>query len=126
MSRVIVAVVLVIIVAAGCAAGEFVVHGCNNRISEALLRASSLAEMGDVSAAEKAARDAETEFTACEGALAVFINHSLVEDLGSQISKLPSLATEETKDEFLSEAASASVMLTHIVRDNHPTLLNIL
>ncbi len=126
MSRIVTACVLVLIVVAGCVTGELVVHNCNDRISQAIDEAYQLAEQGNFDSAKTAAESAESEFIRCEGALAIFINHTLVEDLGEQIAKLPTLATEETVDEFLSESASASVMLTHIVRDNHPTILNIL
>ena len=48
-----------------------------------------------------------------------------MEDLGSQLAKLKNLATEETASEFLSEAGSAVIMLTHVVDDERPTFLNI-
>ncbi len=126
MTRIITAIALVLIVISGCVAGEIVVNRCNDKISAAIDNATALAEAGDIVKAEEAANQTEASFSECEGALAVFINHTLVEDLGEQIARLPTLATEETKAEFLSELASARVMLIHIVRDNKPTLLNIL
>ena len=126
MSRIIASVILVLIVIGSCVTGEVIVHNCNDKISSKIEVAAKLADSGDIAGAEKAARATESAFADCEGALAVFINHTLVEDLGEQIARLPTLATEETKAEFLSELASARIMLTHIVRDNRPTLLNIL
>ncbi len=126
MSRIIIAAVLVAAVAVACIASELTVHSCSNRISDAMDNAAELAEQGNLTAAQAAATKAESVFKGCEGALAVFINHSLVEQLGEQIARLPTLASAETQAEFLSELSSARVMLAHIVRDNHPTLLNIL
>ncbi len=126
MTRIITAAVLIVIVITGCTAGEIVVHSCSSNISGEIDKAKRLAEANNFAGAKNAAKAAEAAFTYCEGALAVFINHSLVEDLGEQIARLEMLATEETKAEFLSELSSARVMLVHIVRDNHPTLLNIL
>ena len=55
-----------------------------------------------------------------------FVHHDLVEELGAQIARLPALAAPDTLDEFISEAQSAAVMLTHVVKDESPCLRNVL
>lgn len=126
MSRIITACVLFLLVIAGCVCGQLTVNHCDEKISTLIDEANKAAEEGDFDTAEATVINAESTFSECEKVLALFIDHRLVEELGAQIAKLPRLATEETSDEFLSELASANVMMIHIVRDNHPTLLNIL
>ena len=126
MSRIIAACIMTVLVAVSCISGQITVNNCDNKISTLIDQACDAAKNGDFSAAEEAAEKAEEAFVECEPKLGLFINHRLVEELGMELSKLPSLANENAGEEFLAELESARVMMIHIVRDNHPTILNIL
>lgn len=126
MNRLIAAVILAVLIAGGCIWGQITVSDCDDVIGNALDQSREAAERGDFESAKKLAEKSEDVFADHEHRLSIFVDHDLVEDLGMQIAKLSTLAEEDTGAEFLSELDAADIMLLHIVRDNRPTLLNIL
>ena len=126
MSRIIAACVMAVLVVASCIAGQTTVAGCDKKISSFIDQARDAVMQEDFANAQQAAEKAEETFVNCETKLELFVNHRLVEEVGMELSKLPSLAKEDTCQEFLAELESARVMMIHIVRDNRATLLNVL
>ena len=125
MRRLIAAAVLAAVIVSVCVVGQQVIRRCGQEVGALLMESMEAAQNGDTETAAQKAALAEETFTERENKLNFFIRHDLVEDLGSQLAKLKDLATEETASEFLSEAGSAVIMLTHVVDDERPTFLNI-
>ena len=125
MKRLIAAAVLAAVIVGVCLVGQRVVRRGGQEVGPLLLAGMEAVRNGDMAAASEKAALAEKTFAEMESRLNFFLRHDLVEDLGSQLAKLPSLATEETAAEFLSEAGSALTMLTHVVTDERPTLLHV-
>lgn len=126
MKRLIAAGILIAVIAAICVTGSLVVRRTGERVGGFLTQALEAARAGDVDGAARLARQAEAAYMEAEAGINGFVHHDLVEELGAQIARLPALAAPDTLDEFISEAQSTAVMLTHVVKDESPCLRNVL
>lgn len=126
MKRLITVAVLLACIVASCVVGQTVISDCGEKVGVLLTEGVEAAQAGDIEAARQKALEAENAFMQKEQWLDVFVHRDLVENLGSQLALLSHLAEEETIAEYRSEAASAFVMLTHVVNDERPMMLNIL
>ena len=126
MKRLIAAGVILAVMAALCVTGLLVVREAGRAVGGPLTEALDAAAEGDAPAARAAALRAEAAVVAREGRLSCFVHHNLVEDLGARLAALPGLATPDTLADFAAEAEAARVMLTHVVKDETPSLSHIL
>lgn len=126
MKRLITVAVLLACIVAACVVGQTVISDCGEKVGVLLTEGVEAAQAGDIEVARQKALEAEKAFMQKEQWLDVFVHRDLVENLGSQLARLSHLAEEETIAEYRSEAASALVMLTHVVNDERPMMLNIL
>ena len=126
MRRLIAVGVLVCFIAAVCVTGTVTVSRTGSEVGALLTQALDAAARGDAVGAEDATRRAEAAYIAAEGWINCFVHHDLVEDLGVALARLPALAVPDALDDFAAEARAALVMLTHVVKDEKPSLGNVL
>lgn len=126
MKRMIAAAVLAVLIAALAAWGRLAVDSNITAVEQLLTAAYVSAEAGDTEAAAEYATAAEQRLVQCEGYLSVFIDHSLVYELGVSVSRLPLMIQMDDTEEFLAECAAARTMVTHILKADRPALTNIL
>ena len=125
MKRLITVGILAALIVTACFTGHTVINRAGRDVGGLLTESIEAAQDGDAKKAYELSLKAEKAFIEAEGRISFFIYHDLVEGMGLQISKLPDLACDETLSEFSAEANGALVMLTHIVNDEKPTLLNV-
>ncbi len=125
MTRLITAGILLAFIIGCCAISSVTITSYANNLTELLDDAESVANNGDMEGARALAQKAEAAYTNSEGIMFLFVYHSLVEDLGEELATLPNLATSETKDDFLSQLDLVRVIVTHLRRDNRPSLRSI-
>ena len=125
MSRLIAAAILLAFIGGCCIAGNVLVGNCCSRLDSLLNTAKQAVAENDLERAGVLADKAEVEYTNGEHWLFMFMDHSLVENLGEEFAKLPDLATQETKSEFLSQLNAVKTAITHIERDNQPSLRSV-
>lgn len=126
MKRMIAAAVLAVVITALAVWGRLAVDGNVTAIERLLTAAYNSAEAGDTEAAAEYAAAAEQRLVGCEGYLSVFIDHSLIYELGESVSRLSLMVRSEHAEDFLAECAAARTMATHILRADRPALTNIL
>ena len=126
MRRLIAVGVLACLIAAVCAAGTATVGRTGEAVGALLTEALEAAARGDAESARAAAHGAEAAYVAAEGWINCFVHHDLVEDLGVALARLPGLAAPDALDDFVAEGRAALVMLTHVVKDERPSLGNVL
>ncbi len=122
MKRLIVSLVLFAAVLGVCVFGVRFVKQSYEKINSELICSEQCAKNGDFSGAAKAAKRAEEIYTKREQALAAFIKHDILDEVGVCLAAAAPLAEKESKQEFLSAVSQAKVALTHI-RNDHKFLL---
>ncbi len=126
MKRLVTVAVLLACIIAACAVGQSAISDCSKTVGALLREGIEASQAGDLESARQKAIEAEMAFMQREAWLDIFVHRDLVETLGTQIARLSYLAEEETVAEYRSEAAGTLVMLTHVVNDERPMILNIL
>ena len=126
MRRLIAVGVLAGLIAAICVTGTVTVGRTGDEVGALLTEALDAAARGDAEAARDASQRAEAAYVASEGWVNGFVHHDLVEDLGVELARLPGLAAPDSLDDFAAETRAALVMLTHVVKDERPSLGNVL
>ena len=126
MRRLIAVGVLACFITAVCVTGTATVGRTGRQVGALLEEALDAAARGDAESARAAAQQAEAAYVAAEGWANCFVHHDLVEDLGVALARLPGLAVPESLDDFIAEGRAALVMLTHVVKDERPSLGNVL
>ena len=122
MKRLIVSLALFIAVISLCFFGVKYVRASYEKINSELIRSEQCAKSEDYKGAKEAAVLAEEIYTKREQALAAFIKHDILDEVGVCLAAVPPLAEKESREEFLSSLAEAKVALTHI-RNDHKFML---
>ena len=126
MKRMAAAAVLAVLIIVLAVWGRLSVDRNISAVEGLLTAAYNSAKAGDLEAAAKYAAAAEQRLVSCEGYLSVFIDHSLIYELGVSVSRLPLVVRSEHTEDFLAECAAARTMVTHVLRADRPALTNIL
>lgn len=126
MKRVLISLAIILLLGGFSVYGTYVITTDGNALSDMLDTAISQAESGDMEAAHDTARAIEDSFVAVEKRLSYFIDHSIISQLGVDISQLYYLAEADDPSEFCAHCRSAKITVTHIIDSERPTLPNIL
>ena len=71
-------------------------------LNSSVLLAAKKLEAGEFNSAKTICESAKLSFEGKEKLLSLFLNHALIEEIEETLSLLPNLATNESKDSFLS------------------------
>ena len=126
MKRIIAAVVLIVFISVTAVIGRMTVSRSTHDVGELLSAAYDNALSGNFEEAAYYAARAEEKFVESEGMVSIFVDSSLVDDFGVAVGKLPPLASEDNRAEFLSHCSAARIMLIHLADGDRPILTNIL
>lgn len=126
MKRVLVSLVIFLLLGGFSVYGTYIVTANGNALSDMLDTAILQAESGDMEAAHATAKEIEDSFVAVEKRLSYFIDHSVISQLGVDISQLYYLAEADDPSEFCAHCRSAKITVTHIIDSGRLTLPNIL
>lgn len=122
MKRLVISLVLLFVVLGVSYYGiGFVTSNYDKITKELSLGEESLAQ-GDYTAAKEHCQKAEKLYESSEQYMSAFVNHGILDDIGTRISAVAPLAGEDTVGEFLSHCKEAQVALKHL-RNDHKFLI---
>lgn len=122
MSRIIAAVVLVLLMLGFCISDRIVINNAYEDLYEKTLVCESLAENGEK--AGKAAKELKEEFEDTEGLLSVYVNHDILDEIAEAAARLEALSGRNEAD-YLSECAFIKLKLEYIKKDSGVNLHSI-
>ncbi len=122
---IIAALILLIIIVINILEINMLKNAINPIISD-INQAQSEIKSGQYKNAEKTSSEIEKQWLKTENKLSLFINHRTVSDIGLNISRLTSLSSPESENDFLAECNAILVMLIHIKNNEHPSISNLL
>lgn len=122
MSRIIAAVVLVLLMVGFCISDRIVINNAYEDLYEKTLKCESLAENSE--SAKAAAEELNEEFKSTEGLLSVYVNHDILDEIAEAAARLEVLSGRSEAD-YLSECAFIKLKLEYIKKDSGVNLHSI-
>lgn len=113
MSRIIAAVVLAVTLVGICIADRAVV----NRIYDTLYTGITACEQTELTDRTEAVLSITQSWRESEGLLSVFVNHSILDEIGESVARLEAMSDEEDED-FFAECAVIKLKLENIKKDS--------
>lgn len=86
----------------------------DNLLSDSL----KLMETGNCDKAKEQAEKAEKLFAKREPMLSAFVNHGILDDIGTDLASVAPLANEDSQPEFKSNCNAAKISLRHMRNDH--------
>ena len=122
MSRIIAAVVLVLLMLGFCISDRIVINNACEDLYEKTLECENSVVNGEK--AKEAAKELNREFTDTEGLLSVYVNHDILDEIAESAARLEVLSGRSEVD-FLSECAFIKLKLEYIKKDSGVNLHSI-
>ncbi len=114
MSRIIAAVVLILALAGLCIADRVVVNKTYDAMYEDITACEAAAGQENV---KDTTANIKENWEKREGVLSIFVNHDILDEIGTSIARLDALSHESDED-FLSECAVIKLKLDYIKKDS--------
>ena len=122
MSRIIAAVVLVLLMLGFCISDRIVINNAYENLYQKAVKCEESAAVGQE--AQKAAEELNREFGETEGLLSVFVNHDILDEIAEASARLRALSGRNEAD-YLSECAFIKLKLEYIKKDSGVNLHSI-
>ena len=122
MSRIIAAVVLVLLIAGFCISDRIIINNAYEVLYEKALNCESVAGEGEK--ASSAAKELNQKFSNTEGLLSVYVNHDILDEIAESAARLEVLSGRSEAD-YLSECAFIKLKLEYIKKDSGVNLHSI-
>lgn len=113
MSRIIAAIVLVLLMIGLCISDRFVINNAYNKLYEKVVICERTA---DTSNSVSTAEELSKEFNKTEGLLSVYVNHDVLDEIAESTARLKAVADISEVD-YLSECAFIKLKLQYIKKD---------
>lgn len=88
-----------------------------DEVSEALTQSKDCIAIGDYSSAESYCKKAEEKYIKAEKYLSAFVNHSTLDDIGTELAQIEPFTEKGEEAEFYSHCEAALVALKHLKND---------
>lgn len=121
MKRLLVIFGLLAVVLGLCFAQRVYLNRCYTEMNRALDGLEQSCREGDYSRAAFQAQKIEDKWVAYEKSLSYFLDNSDLSELGTALGGISKLATEESKEDLLSQISIIRVQFTHIKTANDLT-----
>lgn len=122
MKRLLAIAGLVALVLGLCFAQQIYLNRCYTEMTQALDVLEQSCQAGEFSRAAAQAKDIENQWVNYEKRLSYFLDNSEISELGTALGGISKLATEESKEDLLSQISIIRVQFTHIKTANDLTL----
>lgn len=122
MSRIIAAVVLVLLIAGFCISDRIVINYAYEDLYEKTLICEDLVGNGEKAAL--AVKELREKFDKSEGILSMYVNHDMLDEIAESAARLEILSGRSETD-FLSECAFIKLKLEYIKKDSGVNLHSI-
>ncbi|GEM_PF-6538851 len=126
MKRLLLSLVIFALLSAFLIYGSITVKSNGKKLSDMLDSAIESAENGDTAEAQNIAKQIDDHFASVEKTLSLFIDHSTINQLGVDISKLYYLAKADDLSDFCAHCRSAKITLTHIIASESLSFVNVM
>lgn len=115
MSRLIAAILILLLLAGFCITDYFYVGKSYDKFSKSV-------QICEQERSREAAGQLYDEWVAAEPTLSIFVNHAILEDVSESVAKLPRLAEGEETSELLAECDVIKLKLQYIKEDSRVNL----
>lgn len=122
MKRLVISLVLLASVLAVSYYGISFVTSNYDKITKELSLGEESMQAGDYAVAKKHCEKAEQIYEDVEQYMAAFVNHSILDEIGTSIAAVAPLADKESVPEFYSQCEEAKIALKHL-RNDHTFLI---
>ncbi len=114
MSRIIAAVILILLLTGLCISDRIVINHSYNSLNEYIIECENAVDSKDN---KEIAGKLKKEFETKEGLLSVYVNHDTLDEISESVARLETLAGVSRAD-YLSECASIKLKLEYIKKDS--------
>lgn len=122
MSRIIAAVVLVLLIAGFCISDRIVINNIYEDLYEKISSCEDLAENPEK--AGVATKELREKFESSEGVLSMYVNHDILDEIAESVARLEVLSGRSETD-YMSECAFIKLKLEYIKKDSGVNLHSI-